>query len=205
MRRFFGTGTAVWSLAAVVIALAASGEASAKVGVGVRAPNFVLQDAHGETHALADFRDKKGVVLVFLGTECPVANLYVPDLVALQEKYAEQGVQFIALNPNPGDTPEKIAAHAADTNGAVLAFEFVFALAIAVGVADQILLGHRPIAFVVSRPAMRDRQARADWRPFACAAPLPLLLSANSASPPVTSSSAAISAISRCSARGSAA
>jgi len=100
----------LWGAAALVLSGAV--DASAKVGVGVRTPNFVLQDAQGETHALADFRDKKAVVLVFLGTECPVANLYVPDLVALQEKYADQGVQFIAMNPNPGDTAEEIAKHA---------------------------------------------------------------------------------------------
>jgi peroxiredoxin/mono/diheme cytochrome c family protein len=111
MRRISGTGAMMWG-AAMAVALASAGEAAAKVGVGVRAPNFVLQDAQGETHALADFRDKKAVVLVFLGTECPVANLYVPDLVALQEKYAEQGVQFIAVNPNPGDSAEEIAKHA---------------------------------------------------------------------------------------------
>jgi peroxiredoxin len=110
MRQILRTKAILWGAAALV--LAGTTGVWAKVGVGVRAPNFVLQNAQGETHALADFRDKKAVVLVFLGTECPVANLYVPDLVALQEKYAEQGVQFIAVNPNPGDTAEEIAKHA---------------------------------------------------------------------------------------------
>lgn len=110
MRQNSGTTAILWGAAALVLWGAES--VSAKVGIGVRAPNFVLQDAQGETHALADFRDKKAVVLVFLGTECPVANLYVPDLVALQEKYADQGVQFIAMNPNPGDSAEEIAKHA---------------------------------------------------------------------------------------------
>ncbi len=113
MRQFLAIRfMAIVGLTALLSMFGSVQKSLANVPVGTRVPNFVLADASGQTQALADFRDKKAVVLVFLGTECPVANLYVPDLVALQDKYFDQGVQFIAINPNPGDTPEEIAKHA---------------------------------------------------------------------------------------------
>jgi peroxiredoxin/mono/diheme cytochrome c family protein len=112
--RQFGTVRGACYLAVTLLATSAAFAtlAKANVPVGTRVPNFVLADAAGQTQALADFRDQKAVVLVFLGTECPVANLYVPDLVAMQEKYRDQGVRFIAINANPTDTAEEIAKHA---------------------------------------------------------------------------------------------
>ena len=39
---------------------------------------------------LHDFKGNKAIVLVFVGAECPVSNLYLPGLVELEKKYREQ-------------------------------------------------------------------------------------------------------------------
>src|SRR5262249_52016570 len=52
------------------------------------------------------------VVVLFVGTECPVNNAYAPRLRELHQQYSPRGVEFVAINPNRQDTPEKIAAHA---------------------------------------------------------------------------------------------
>src|SRR5438132_5418673 len=75
-------------------------------------PNFSLKDTDGRQVALADFNGKKAVVVVFVGTECPINNVYMPRLAELQQAYAERGVQFLAVNANQQDTPERVALHA---------------------------------------------------------------------------------------------
>jgi peroxiredoxin len=74
--------------------------------------SFSLKDTSGHEVALTDFRDKKAVVVVFTGTECPVNNFYMPRLKELYGKYAAKGVQFLAVNSNPQDTMAQVADHA---------------------------------------------------------------------------------------------
>src|ERR1700689_4476378 len=65
---------------------------------------FSARDVGGHTVGLSDFRDKKAVVVIFTGTQCPVSNYYVPRLKELSKTYAAKGVQFLAVNGNPQDT-----------------------------------------------------------------------------------------------------
>src|SRR5580704_15072262 len=76
------------------------------------AVSFSLKDVAGHEVALSDFRDKRAVVLVFIGTECPVSNYYVLRLKELHGKYAPKGVQFLAVNSNPQDSAQDAADHA---------------------------------------------------------------------------------------------
>src|SRR5262245_41663890 len=70
-----------------------------------------LKDSAGKTWALGDLKGKKGVVVLFLGTQCPVNNAYMPRLVELNKTYGDKGVLFVAINSNKQDTPEMIKAH----------------------------------------------------------------------------------------------
>ncbi|MCH7728183.1 MAG: redoxin domain-containing protein [Planctomycetes bacterium] len=80
--------------------------------IGRHVPNFVLPDSAGKQIALADFNEAKFVVAVFMGTECPIGNAYVPNLIELQNRYADKGVQFIGINSNLSDSAEAVAKHA---------------------------------------------------------------------------------------------
>jgi peroxiredoxin len=80
--------------------------------VGKKIDNFALKDTAGKTWALADLQDKKAVVVVFIGTQCPINNQFMPRLAELHAAYAGKGVQFLAVNANRHDTPEAIAEHA---------------------------------------------------------------------------------------------
>ena len=47
--------------------------------IGGQVPNSnSLRDVHGNRRSLHSFKNNKAIVLVFLGTECPVSNLYAP-------------------------------------------------------------------------------------------------------------------------------
>src|SRR5438309_2530963 len=57
--------------------------------IGRRVPSFVAKNVAGEARGLADFADKRAVVVVFLSTECPIANKYLPLIAELTKKDAD--------------------------------------------------------------------------------------------------------------------
>jgi peroxiredoxin len=73
---------------------------------------FSLKDSGGKTVSLSDFRDKKAVVVVFTGVECPLASQYNTRLKELHEEFADKGVQFLAIDSNSQDSAEAVAEYA---------------------------------------------------------------------------------------------
>jgi thiol-disulfide isomerase/thioredoxin len=71
-----------------------------------------LKDENGKARTAAEFKGRKVLVLVFLGTECPVANSYVPRLSELAKNYQTKGVQFLGINSVPDDTHQEMSRHA---------------------------------------------------------------------------------------------
>jgi peroxiredoxin len=80
--------------------------------VGAVIPAFSLKDIHRRPRSLDGFKDKRAFVVVFVDTECPLADLYVPTLIELHKKYAEKGVQFLAINSSSQDSFVSVSAHA---------------------------------------------------------------------------------------------
>jgi peroxiredoxin len=68
-----------------------------------KAPEFQLFGVDYHYHSLAKYKDAKAVVVVFTCNHCPVAKSYEDKLVELANKYQPQGIQFIAINPNPAE------------------------------------------------------------------------------------------------------
>ncbi len=59
------------------------------------------------------YKDKKAIVVVFVGTECPLANLYVPTLIELHKEYADQGRAVPGHQlQQPGHVRPIVSAHA---------------------------------------------------------------------------------------------
>jgi len=86
---------------------------AAELEVGADAPNFEgLTCQTDKQHCLADFKDKKAVVLMFTCNTCPVAVAYEPRMVDFATKYKEKGVQFIAINTKGSEGPAEIKAKA---------------------------------------------------------------------------------------------
>jgi mono/diheme cytochrome c family protein/peroxiredoxin len=73
-----------------------------------------LRDLRGNARNLHSFRNEKGVVLAFLGTSCPVSNLYVPRLLDIERQYRGAGIQWIAVYPNWSEDLDQIAQHSSD-------------------------------------------------------------------------------------------
>jgi peroxiredoxin len=80
--------------------------------IHVRVADFHLKDTTGHLRSLGEYKGKRALVIVFIGTQCPIANAYVPTLADLHQHYAGKGVQFLAINANDQDTFADVRAHA---------------------------------------------------------------------------------------------
>jgi peroxiredoxin/mono/diheme cytochrome c family protein len=89
-------------------------EVASTSSVGKKAPEFRLADPTGKQTSLADLKDAKLVVVLFLGTECPLARLYAPRLNQMAEAYADKKVSFVGIDSNLQDTPAEIAEYASE-------------------------------------------------------------------------------------------
>src|SRR5438552_18406695 len=72
--------------------------------------NFSLEDYRGKEWSLAEFSDKPVVVIAVMGTECPLAQKYLPRLEQLSKEYADRGVAFLGINANRQDSLAEIEA-----------------------------------------------------------------------------------------------
>jgi peroxiredoxin len=76
-----------------------------------RIEDFTLADHQGQEHRYSELAGDHVAVVVFLGTECPLVNLYTARLNRLHETYAAQGVVLIGVYSNRQDTAEEVADH----------------------------------------------------------------------------------------------
>jgi peroxiredoxin len=81
--------------------------------VGRSIEDFRLRDQRGAWHALADLKDRKVVVVAFLGVECPLAKMYGLRLGELDRTYRDRGVAFLGVDSNRQDSITEVQ-HFAD-------------------------------------------------------------------------------------------
>jgi len=75
-------------------------------------PEFQLIDTRtGQLNRLSDHRGSV-VVVVFVGTSCPVGDLYLPRLIELAKSYESRAVVFLAINSNDSESIDEISGHA---------------------------------------------------------------------------------------------
>jgi thiol-disulfide isomerase/thioredoxin len=102
-------------------ATALAQESAKPAEMGARVPNTrSLRDVRGNRRALHDFKGNKALVIAFIGSDCPLSNLYLPELIALEKKYRGKGVQFLGVYPNDADDLDRIASHAYDRDAPFL-------------------------------------------------------------------------------------
>src|SRR5262245_56745500 len=77
-----------------------------------------LKTIYSTTQTLDHFvtKSSRGIVLVFLGTECPVARQYLPRLKELHAEYKSNGVQFLGIYSDTGVNVFRMATHAHDAD-----------------------------------------------------------------------------------------
>jgi thiol-disulfide isomerase/thioredoxin len=72
---------------------------------------MALSDSEGKIHTSAEWAGKRAVVLLFVTTDCPLSNAYVPEFNRLERAYAQQGVVFYALQGDATIAADEVRRH----------------------------------------------------------------------------------------------
>lgn len=101
--------------------------ASTMLDLGTKAPDFQLPDTvSGETISLADFADKKALLVMFICRHCPFVKHIQDELARIGKDYIPQDLGMVAISANDvanhaDDAPEKLKEMAQE-----LGFNFPF-------------------------------------------------------------------------------
>jgi len=60
-------------------------------------PQFSVADTAGHVHTPSEWAGKHAVVLLFVSTDCPLSNRYVPEMNRIQSAYSPRGIAFYAV------------------------------------------------------------------------------------------------------------
>ena len=72
----------------------------------------VLTDVKGKQHAPFKSDKTKAVVLVFMLRDCPVSNVYAPELTRIHKEYSAKGVALYLVHPDRDTNAKSAIAHA---------------------------------------------------------------------------------------------
>src|SRR5688572_5850095 len=85
---------------------------SAWIWIGLLSSSCASAPVPDETAILDDPLAGAGIVaLIFVRTDCPIANRYAPTMRELAAEHAARGVRVVLVYPDADATPEAIARH----------------------------------------------------------------------------------------------
>ena len=69
---------------------------------------LVITDTKGRKHTPFDSKKNTATVFVFLLRDCPISNVYAPELTRIHKEYSNKGISFFLVHPDK-DTDIKSA------------------------------------------------------------------------------------------------
>ena len=83
--------------------------------LGTAAPDFQLPDTNGKTVALADFKGRPALLVIFMCNHCPYVKHIRAGLAQLARDYLPRGAAIVGINSNdvanyPDDSPARMKA-----------------------------------------------------------------------------------------------
>ncbi len=83
-----------------------------KLQIGEAAPTWTkIKGTDDKLHDLSDLKKAQLVVVVFMGTECPVAQHYESVLTSMAKKLKSSGVEFVAVYSNKDESLAALKEH----------------------------------------------------------------------------------------------
>jgi len=129
---------------------------------GGRRPEFSLPDLGGVRHRASEW-DGKLLVINFWATWCPPCLHEIPGFIALQERYASRGVQFLGIAIDDGENvrafADKIGLNYPTLHGQLDALEVMNAYGNAIGALPFTVLVDRSGSVVARHPGIFDEPA----------------------------------------------
>jgi thiol-disulfide isomerase/thioredoxin len=93
------------------IALALLTLAAGHTAVSTSPPPFSLTDTAGHVHTASEWTARRAVVLLFVSTDCPLSNRYVPEMNRLNNTYAAKGIAFYAVQGDATVAESEVRRH----------------------------------------------------------------------------------------------
>ncbi|MDV3310143.1 MAG: thioredoxin family protein [Cyclobacteriaceae bacterium] len=108
-------------LATAIMPLVAFAPSPKGYEVGDTVQDFRLKNFDGKMVSLADYKDQKGVILIFDCNTCPYSKAYNDRIIALHQNYQSKGFPVVTINANdprmsPGDSFEHMVQRAKSRN-----------------------------------------------------------------------------------------
>jgi peroxiredoxin len=72
--------------------------------LGQRPPDLALFDSRGAVHNIAEAAGRRGTVLYFFASGCPLAKLYTPRIQALASDVRADDIRFVGIASQPTDS-----------------------------------------------------------------------------------------------------
>lgn len=119
--------------------------------VGDTVADFKLKNTDGKMVALSDYKDSKGVIVIFDCNTCPYSQAYNERIIALNKKYVSQGFPVVLVQPNDpeisqGDSYEAMVAQAKKKG-----YEFPYLLDETQSVAKSFGATNTPHVFILKK------------------------------------------------------
>jgi peroxiredoxin len=78
------------------------------VPIGAKVDDVAVEDERGVSRRLGDWEPGRPLVVAFVATGCPIAELYAGRLAEAAERFETRGVRFVAVASNRRDSEEAI-------------------------------------------------------------------------------------------------
>ncbi|MFN4234520.1 MAG: thioredoxin family protein [Bacteroidia bacterium] len=119
--------------------------------VGDKVEDFKLKNIDGKMLSMADYKEAKGIIVIFTCNHCPFSVAYEDRIIDIHKRYAPKGYPVIAINPNdatiqPDDSFDKMKERAKKKK-----FPFAYLYDETQEVAKRFGATRTPHVFVVSK------------------------------------------------------
>jgi peroxiredoxin len=104
-------------VAVCMVMLVAASPVPVGYEVGDTVADFKLKNTNGKMVALSDYKDVKGVIVIFDCNTCPYSKAYNDRILALNKKYTSKDFPVVLIQPNdpnasPGDSYDEMIKQA---------------------------------------------------------------------------------------------
>ena len=106
---------------ACLLLMVAASPISGGYEVGDTVADFKLKNTDGKMVSLSDYKNAKGVIVIFDCNTCPYSKAYNERIIELNKNYASKGFPVVAIQPNdpaisPGDSFDEMVKLAKKKN-----------------------------------------------------------------------------------------
>ena len=138
-------------MAACLVLMVAASPVKLGYEVGDTVADFKLKNTNGKMVALSDYKDAKGVIVIFDCNTCPYSKAYNDRILALSKKYASKSFPTVLIQSNdpevsPGDSYDEMVKYA-EKHG----YDFPYLFDETQGVAKNFGATNTPHAFVLKK------------------------------------------------------